>query len=118
FDISAPGSVWKPHEALRQNGRRKRGPRGPRGWRGRGRVVRFPVSNPRLIRSNRMRMQGHTVLLSLALVVSGCAAGPQEPADLVLLNGHVVTVDSTQPEAEAIAVRGHLIQAVGSTEDI
>ena len=37
---------------------------------------------------------------------------------MVLLNGHVVTVDSTQPEAEAIAVRGHLIQAVGSTEDI
>jgi predicted amidohydrolase YtcJ len=52
-------------------------------------------------------------------VVAGCAASePEEPADLVLRGGHVVTVDSTQPEAEAVAVRGHTIVAVGSDADI
>lgn len=51
--------------------------------------------------------------------VAGCAAGPAvEPADLVLRNGHVVTVDSTLPEAEAVAIRGHSIVAVGTNAEI
>jgi predicted amidohydrolase YtcJ len=54
-----------------------------------------------------------------AVGVSGCAAGPAvEPADLVLRNGHVVTVDSTLPEAEAVAIRGHSIVAVGTNAEI
>jgi predicted amidohydrolase YtcJ len=60
------------------------------------------------------------ILLAAGIwVVAGCAASePEEPADLVLRGGHVVTVDSTQPEAEAVAVRGHTIVAVGSDADI
>ena len=54
-----------------------------------------------------------------ALWLAGCAAGPQEEAaDLVLRGGRVVTVDSVQPEAEAVAVRGARILAVGSDEEI
>ncbi len=40
------------------------------------------------------------------------------PADLVLKNGHVVTVDETRPEAQAVAVRGDRIVAVGSDAEI
>ena len=36
------------------------------------------------------------------------------PADLVLEHGTIVTVDSAQPHAEALAIRGHRILAVGS----
>jgi predicted amidohydrolase YtcJ len=36
------------------------------------------------------------------------------PADLVLTGGHVHTVDTTRPRAEAVAVRGERIVAVGA----
>lgn len=39
-------------------------------------------------------------------------------ATLVLVNGHVVTVDSRNPTAEAIAIRAGRILAVGSNADI
>lgn len=41
-----------------------------------------------------------------------------EPATLVLRNGKVVTVDESRPDAQAIAVRGDRIAAVGSNADI
>ena len=40
------------------------------------------------------------------------------PADLVLTGGRVHTVDPDQPRAEAIAVVGERIAAVGATADI
>jgi predicted amidohydrolase YtcJ len=40
------------------------------------------------------------------------------PADLVLTNGRVVTVDEATPEAQAIAVTGDRITALGSSADI
>ena len=40
------------------------------------------------------------------------------PADLVLTGGHVHTVDPDRPRAEAVAVRGERILAVGSATDI
>jgi predicted amidohydrolase YtcJ len=43
---------------------------------------------------------------------------PEETADLVLLGGHIVTMNEAQPEAEAIAIRGDRILAVGSNETI
>ncbi len=39
-------------------------------------------------------------------------------ADLVLKNGHVVTVDDRRPEAQAVAVTGDRIVAVGSDAEI
>ena len=43
---------------------------------------------------------------------------PVAPADLVLTNGRVVTVDDAVPEAQAIAIRGDRIAALGSAVDI
>jgi predicted amidohydrolase YtcJ len=40
------------------------------------------------------------------------------PADLVIVGGHVYTVDSKQPKAEAVAVVGDRIAAVGSDKEI
>lgn len=41
-----------------------------------------------------------------------------EPATLVLNNGQVITVDDAMPAAQAIAVRGDLIVALGTNADI
>ncbi len=51
------------------------------------------------------------------LVTSGFVANAQH-ADLVLHNGRVVTVDNARPEAEAVAIKGDRILAVGSNADI
>jgi predicted amidohydrolase YtcJ len=42
----------------------------------------------------------------------------QAPADLVLVNGKIWTVNDKQPEVEAVAVLGNRIAAVGSTTEI
>jgi len=55
-------------------------------------------------------------LLSLAFL-AGCSERP-EPADLILVNGKLVTVDETTPEAQALAARDGVIVAVGSTAEI
>jgi hypothetical protein len=54
-------------------------------------------------------------LLGMLLPLAACA--PQ-PADLVLRNGKIVTVDAKRPEAQAIAVSGHTIAALGTNEEI
>jgi predicted amidohydrolase YtcJ len=41
----------------------------------------------------------------------------REPADLLLINGTVYTLDETQPRAEAVAVRGDRLVFVGSSGD-
>ena len=46
------------------------------------------------------------------------AAMQQEPATLVVTNGKVVTVEDSLPEAQAVAVRGDRIVALGSAADI
>ena len=53
-------------------------------------------------------------LLSAAVVAQQTPA----PATLVLRNGKVVTVDAAMPEAQAIAVRGDRIIAVGTNQAI
>ena len=54
----------------------------------------------------------------MAISLFFSCAQKKEPADLVLMNGKIVTVDESKPEAEAIAVRGETIVAVGSNQDI
>ena len=46
----------------------------------------------------------------------GTAQAP--PADLVLTNGRIVTVDDGRPEAEAIAISKDRIQALGTAAEI
>jgi len=60
---------------------------------------------------------------ALCLAVTTLVAAPRgttaaEPADLVLTNAVVHTVDATRPRAEAVAVRGNRIVAVGSTAEV
>ena len=63
------------------------------------------------------------ILVLSMLAMSACGPG-EEPsathpvADLVLTNGNVVTIDPARPSAEAIAMTGDRITAVGSGDDI
>jgi len=63
---------------------------------------------------------GRRCWIGLALALGGCsgAGGAVGPADLVLRGGRVVTVSGAQPEAEALAISGHSIVAVGSDAEI
>lgn len=63
--------------------------------------------------------------LSLVLLVGACDSAPPlereasaVSADLVLYNGNVVTVDAERPRAQAVAILGDEILAVGDSEDI
>ena len=59
-----------------------------------------------------------TAFAALALGVA-VACGPMvDPADLVLQNGKIVTVDDENPEAEAVAIRGDSIVSVGTNDQI
>ena len=55
--------------------------------------------------------------LLAGLLLATSTAGAQT-ATLALIGGHVVTVDSTKPEAEALAIAGDRILAVGTSEEI
>lgn len=52
------------------------------------------------------------------LLLAGCERVPSEPADLVLLGGVVWTGDVERPRADAVAVRGERIVAVGSNDQV
>ena len=59
--------------------------------------------------------RGAVVLVALSTV----AAGPPLPkADLVLKNANVHTLDIARPRAQAVAIQGRDIVAVGSNEDV
>ena len=65
----------------------------------------------------------HKARIPSALIFAGIAsivAAQQRdaPADLLLLNGRVYTLDAARPWAEGVAVRGSQIVAVGSTADV
>jgi predicted amidohydrolase YtcJ len=61
------------------------------------------------------RLRG--ALAIAALLVAPPAAAAQT-ATLALINAHVVTVDSAKPEAEAVAIAGDRILAVGTNDEI
>jgi len=52
-------------------------------------------------------------VLTLAAVVSA-----QGPADMVIHNGKILTIDDEQPRAEAVAIAGERILFVGSNADV
>lgn len=56
-------------------------------------------------------------LIALAACIP-TVAGAQQPADLLLTGGRVFTADSTQPWAQAVAIRGDRIEAVGPDSTI
>ena len=57
-------------------------------------------------------------VLLLTTLISASVVGQQGSADLILFNGKVFTADSANPSAEAVAIRGDRIMAVGSSRDI
>lgn len=56
--------------------------------------------------------------LFVAGTATACTESPHVTADLVLINATIVTVDESQPTAEAMAVKGDRIAAIGSNEAI
>ncbi len=52
-----------------------------------------------------------------ALSLFACAPA-EEPADLVLMGGRIVTMDASNPVVEALAARGQELVAVGSEKEI
>jgi len=71
--------------------------------------------------NRRSAFRAALMLFVPALVLTaGCASQSStvSPVDLVLTNGRVVTVEESQPEAQAIAITGDRIVAVGSSGDI
>ena len=66
-------------------------------------------------------MRNPTVLIALTLLLACSQQAPPASgpvADRVLMNGNVVTVDKDFPHAEALAIAGDRIIAVGSNNDI
>lgn len=73
-----------------------------------------------------LRLESRSMLISslllvgviiIAAVLATCSQ-PAVNADLVLLNGKVVTLDQGQPLAEAVAIHGDTILAVGTNAEI
>src|SRR5689334_13519577 len=56
--------------------------------------------------------------LHLSTQASAAQAAPARPADLVLTNGRIVTVEEQQPEVQAMAVNGDTITALGTSDEI
>jgi hypothetical protein len=60
-----------------------------------------------------------SILLITSSVLAACAKQPQQdPADLVMLNGGIYTVDADRSWAEASAIADGTIVAVGTNEEI
>jgi predicted amidohydrolase YtcJ len=76
-------------------------------------LVRLAELWPRVRRFRRL------AALALAAVGQGAPAqGPQSPADIVVTHARVYTLNAQQAWAEAIAIRGETIVAVGGAKDI
>ena len=67
-------------------------------------------------RTPRSRIFWRGTLVALVALATACSV--DDPADLVLRNGNIVTVDDENPEAQALAVRDGRIVAVGSDSEI
>jgi predicted amidohydrolase YtcJ len=58
-----------------------------------------------------------TSLSTIIMIITGLYV-QKEKADLVIINGKVLTIDKERPTAEAIAIKGENIIAVGTTSEI
>jgi predicted amidohydrolase YtcJ len=56
-------------------------------------------------------------LLSIIMINTG-SVSPKDKADLVIINGKVLTMDKENPSAEAVAVRGERIIAAGTNDEV
>src|SRR5258708_20772556 len=64
-------------------------------------------------------MKRRFVMIAILLASAGSAFAQSKPAaDLIIRDAKIWTVDSSHPEAEAVAVLGDRIVAVGSNQEI
>lgn len=54
-------------------------------------------------------------MVIMILANSGCS---RQPADLILIGGKIITMNASQPQAQAVAVQGDRILFVGSAEGV
>ncbi|MGM0669775.1 MAG: amidohydrolase [Gemmatimonadota bacterium] len=67
----------------------------------------------------KLRVASLPALVALAFTLPACESSPRDQAaDLILTNGKIVTVDSRLPQAEAVAIQGHTILAVGTSAEM
>jgi predicted amidohydrolase YtcJ len=70
-------------------------------------------------RAPRAPMRRAAFTLALAALMGGAAAqAPRPAAQLILFHGRILTVDANDSIAEALAIRGGKIVAIGTTEQI
>ena len=58
------------------------------------------------------------ISLSVFIMLTVGSFGQMEKADLVIINGKILTIDKDNPIAQAVAMKGERIIAVGSTAEI
>ena len=63
-------------------------------------------------------MKNLIISLLISVMITSGSCFTKEKADLVIINGKVLTIDKDNPTAEAIAVKGEKIIAVGTTSEI
>jgi len=68
--------------------------------------------------SRRDLVRGAGALVALPLLSHRALGLTRTQPDLILRNGRVITIDPRQPAAEAVAIAGDRILAVGSNADI
>jgi len=57
-------------------------------------------------------------IITIIVLIMSASCGTKKKADLVILNGKVLTIDESSPMAEAIAIKGEYIVAVGTSKKI
>ena len=65
----------------------------------------------------RKRFPGSIIIVAGIFISITCQV-PNDPADLILRNGKIVTMDGRWPQVSALAVKGDRISAVGSDRDM
>ena len=65
----------------------------------------------------RKRFPGSIIIVAGIFISITCQV-PNDPADLILRNGKIVTMDDRWPQVSALAVKGDRISAVGSDRDM
>jgi hypothetical protein len=63
-------------------------------------------------------MKNLMISLSISVMIITSSAMQQEKADMVIINAKVLTIDKVNPSAQAIAIKGEYIIAVGTTSRI
>jgi predicted amidohydrolase YtcJ len=65
-----------------------------------------------------MRIREIAAVCTAVLVAACSSQPPAEPATTILRGGHIVTMEAGQPSAQALAIRGDRIVALGTNDEI